>query len=187
MKKIFFTLVIALMSLTVSAQINGINIGDDYNSVKSSADKLFGEAILNENNILAYSDVTCFDEDWEQIAFTFQDYEGKKYLDKIVLQLFYQDGHGGDPSGYLENLRQYTFNKYNWHKDNREGIEQYYAKYSDDITIIMNVTRADNMTIDSVIFTYGNPKDTGSDENSEDKGSKETKILDSSVELNNYY
>ena len=103
-----------LVALSSNAQVEGINIGDSYESVKVKANKLYGSSQYDQNGILLYTeDISLGDDDWDQVMFNFQPVNGKNILQVIIYQMLFQEGGGGNPKGYLELLMRDSYPNYN--------------------------------------------------------------------------
>lgn len=156
MKQFLLLLSIAfLVALPSNAQVEGINIGDSYESVKVKADKLYGSSQYDQNGILLYTeDISLGDDDWDQVMFNFQPVNGKNILQVIIYQMLFQKGGGGNPKGYLELLMRDSYSNYKWQQiTTHDGTLQYYTKYSEKVVMKLLLTHEPNMTVVSLAFT----------------------------------
>lgn len=69
MKKVLLIITSLLFAITVNAQIAGINLGDDYETVKEKAEQKFGPSYESSHDIITYHDIGYGNIYWANLAF----------------------------------------------------------------------------------------------------------------------
>lgn len=139
MKKVLLIITSLLFAITVNAQIAGINLGDDYETVKEKAEQKFGPSYESSHDIITYHDIGYGNIYWANLAFLFQYDSGRSYLHQIMF--VNSTNTASDVKAEREKLKG-MLDKYNWEpKILFDGFKSYVAHTDDGMTVMIGVNK----------------------------------------------
>lgn len=139
MKRLFLFLASLLIVLTANAQIAGINLGDDYTTVKEKASQKFGACYESTHDVITYHDITYGNVFWPNLAFVFQYDSNRSYLKQI---LFINSFDTADEVKTQREKLKTQLSKYPFEsKILFDGFKSYVAHNDDDSTVMIGVNK----------------------------------------------